>query len=567
MSIYVLGISAYAHEASACLLKDGRVVRFCEEERFNRERHTAAFPIQAIRWCLDSENLRLSELDQITFFWQPLKEVTGNLVHMVRYFPSSLSLLSAKGGPTDYTFAERFKKILDLRKTFAFHFPGEGVPEIYFCEHHLAHAASAFYSSPFSKGAVLTMDGRGESTTTLIARGRDIYLEKILEIQVPHSLGHFYSAVTSALGFKPFFDEWKVMGLSAYGSPRFYEEMRRLIQLAPDGFKLDLDYFSFHTQGTSCWLSKKFLKKFLTTPNPDFQLKADIAKAAQMVVEDAGVHLAKLAFKLTRERSLSLAGGVVLNCLMNRRIIEESGFDEFFFQPIANDAGTSLGAAQYWSHQIRGLGRVEPQGSVYWGPSYSDEDCLSQITQTGLSFERSDDVAVSAAELLAEGKIIGWFQGRMEAGPRALGARSILADPGVPGMKERINAIVKKRESFRPFAPSVIKEYQANYFEMPKGCDSPYMIITGRVRPEWREKLSAIVHVDGTARIQTVFRDWNPLYWSLIHEFGKRKGYSVLLNTSFNENEPIVCTPAQAIDCYRRSDLDVLVLGNYILKK
>lgn len=567
MSIYVLGISAYAHEASACLLKDGAVARFCEEERFNRERHTAVFPVQAIRWCLDAEGVKLSDVERITYFWRPLKEITGNLKHVLRYFPASLELLSAKGGPTDYTFGQRMNKILGLNKTFGQLFPGESVPPIYFCEHHLAHAASAFFSSPFPRGAILTMDGRGESTTTLIARGDGTSIEKIVEISVPHSLGHFYSSITSALGFKPFFDEWKVMGLSAYGTNRFYELMRDLVHLTPDGFELNLSYFAFHVKGSGQWLSDKFFATFLPKPDPDFQTKADIAKAAQLVLEDAGVHLAKIARHKTGERSLSLAGGVVLNCLMNSRIIEESGFEDFYFQPIANDAGTSLGAAQYWTHQIRGLTRTKPQTSIYWGPAFSDDECRQALMAAGLEFTRSENVALDTAHCLAEGNIVGWFQGAMEAGPRALGARSILADPGVPGIKDRINAIVKKRESFRPFAPSVTKEDQATYFELPGGCDSPYMILTGRVREEWKARLGAIVHVDGTARIQTVYKDWNPLYWQLLTEFGKIKGHSVLLNTSFNESEPIVCKPAEAIACYLRSEIDVLVLQNHIVKR
>lgn len=566
MDTFVLGISAFAHEASACLLHNGKVVAFAEEERFNRQRHSSEFPLQAIQFCLNQGRIQLSQVDQISFFWNPWLELPGNALHFLKYFPQSLDLLKAPAGTTQMTFFERMRITLNLKSEIQKRFPQERVPPIYFCEHHSAHGASAFYPSGFDSAAFVTIDGRGESVTTTTGYADPNGLHRHTQIKVPHSLGHFYSAITDYLGFKPFFDEWKVMGLSAYGDPQYDHFFEKLVIHTEQGFELNLKYFSFHTKGTRQWVSELFLKEFGLAQG-DFQKSANIARAAQKSVERAGVHLTKRLYERTKTDNLCMAGGVVLNCLMNQKIVEQSGFHNFFFQPLANDAGTSMGSAQYWWHQVQKQPRVAPQTHISWGPSYTSKECRVALEKYHLPFRKSGDICGDTARLLYEGCVVGWFQGGMEAGPRALGHRSILADPSRADMKEKINRIIKKRESFRPFAPSVLADKSNLYFKIHKNLESPYMILAGDVRSEWRDRLPAITHVDGTARIQTVTAMHSLRYYELIRKFGDLSGIYVLLNTSFNENEPIVCQPEEAIECFLRSDLDALVLEDLIVLK
>jgi carbamoyltransferase len=403
----------------------------------------------------------------------------------------------------------------------------------------------------------------------MLARAQGGKIEKLREIAVPHSLGHFYAAITQHLGFRPFFDEWKVMGLSAYGTDARLAEMRELVTLGGGYlFELDLSYFRFHLRGQREWLSEKFRRQFgpARLPGvPPSQADFDLAYAAQRVLEESGLHLARLLRELSGESRLCVAGGVALNCLMNRRLVSDSGFGEVFFMPIAGDGGTPWGAALYSYHHSEGGSDRYPLRDLYLGPDYSDAEIEAALK--GLPYRRSANVAADAAKHLAEGKIVGWFQGRMEAGPRALGNRSILADPTRSDMKDRLNARVKRREGFRPFAPAVPVEECARYFELPKGLESPYMMLIGNVRDDMRSRLPAITHADGTARVQTVRREQNPRFYELLEEFGKRKGVPVLLNTSFNENEPIVCTPRDAVDCSQRAGMDVLAIGDYLVEK
>jgi carbamoyltransferase len=440
-----------------------------------------------------------------------------------------------------------------------------------FIEHHLCHAASAFFVSPYEDAAILTVDGRGESTSTMISHGRGNKIEKMVEIKVPHSLGHLYASITDYLGFKPFFDEWKVMGMSAYGKPTYVAQFDRLVELGDDGsYRLNLDYFNFHVKGGSSWLSEKFYAEF-GPPKPkgeEFsQHGADIALALQKVVEKAGIHLANYAKRLTGSKHLCMTGGVVLNCLMNKRIVEETGFADFFFQPIANDAGTSLGSALYHYHHQLNQPRSFVFDSVYWGPEFTNDQIEPVLRAKGVRYQRSPNIAADTAREIAQGKIVGWFQGRMECGPRALGNRSITVDPTIAGMKDKLNARVKRREGFRPFAPSVLEERATEYFDLPKGKPSPYMILIADVKKGAEGKIPAVTHMDGTARVHTVSRQVNPRYWELIHEFEKIKGVPILLNTSFNENEPIVCTPEEAVNCFLRTEFDVLAIGDYLVVK
>ncbi len=567
----ILGISSYSHEASAALLVDGQLISVVEEERLNREKHTWKFPKKAIVECLKEANLSIHDIDHFTFFWVPSKELTGNLIHFVKYFPESINLFRAKSGSEDLKFLTRLKLIYNLGQTIKKEFDLSSVPDIHFVEHHLAHAASAFFVSPFQDAAILTVDGRGESTTTLLAVGHGNKIEKINEIKVPHSLGHLYAAVTDYLGFRPFFDEWKVMGMSAYGKNTFVKEFEDMIFLQNDGtFELNLEYFKFHTHGQSRWVSDLFIKKFgpKRAYTDSYQPRHyDIAYGLQKIIEKAGVNLANHLYKITQLPNLCMTGGVVLNCLMNKKIVEETPFKEFFFQPIANDAGTSLGSALYFNHQILNQPRKFVFDSVGLGPQFSSKEIEDVLINMKVNYKHCDNIARETAKYVAEGKIVGWFQGRMEAGPRALGYRSIVVSPTDSAMKDKLNERVKKREHFRPFAPSVLEEKASEYFKMPKDQMSPYMILVADVREDKKNIIPAVTHADGTARVQTVSRKNNPRYWDLISEFEKLTGVAVVINTSFNENEPIVCTPLDAVNCFLRTEFDVLAIGDYLVQK
>jgi carbamoyltransferase len=569
--MYILGISGYSHESSAALIKDGMLKVFIEEERLNREKHTCRYPALAIEACLRQEGITIKDVDYITFFWKPLKEITGNLAHVLRYFPASLNLLRAPSGGGELSAGQRIKKMFlvggQLRRQFGL---SRAVP-VNFIEHHLCHAASAFFVSPFDEAAILTIDGRGESASTVMAVGRKNKIFKIGEIKVPHSLGHLYAAVTDYLGFAPFYDEWKVMGMSAYGKDTYLKDFQEVIRFSARGeYLLNLDFFQFHTHGSGRWVSDKFIQRFgaRRVPGGEYtQHCFDIAFALQKTVEKAGVHLAQGLYEKTGLPNLCMSGGVLLNCLMNKFIIAQTPFKNIFIQPIANDAGASLGSALYYYHQVRGNPRQFIFDLPYWGPEFSDGQIEAVLQAKGIPYRRVDNIARTTAAYIAQGKIVGWFQGRMEAGPRALGHRSIVADPTRAEMKSRLNQRVKKREFFRPFAPSVLEEKAQEYFELPKKLPSPYMIIAGNVRAEKKDQVPAVTHADGTARVHTVSRAAAPQYWDLINEFGKLTGVYVLLNTSFNENEPIVCTPEDAADCFLKTDLDVLSIGNCLAIK
>lgn len=567
---YTLGIGAYAHDSSCALLRDGLLLSMAEEERFNRQKHTTLFPEKAIRFCLEREGITISDISDFAFFWNPMRELTGNIVHVGRHLPASLNLLRAPSGG-DLKFLQRVNKMRRIGTEIQSVFGLRAAPRVKFVEHHLSHACSAFLPSPFEEAAIFTIDGRGESTSTMFARGRGNRVEKLLEISVPHSVGHFFAAVTDYLGFTPFFEEWKVMGMSAYGTDRYVNDFADLVQFLPDGtYRLNLKYFRFHTHGQASWLAPLFYARFggaRGRGKPYGQDDYDIAFALQRTIERIGVALTRRLKELTGLKSLCVAGGVSLNCLMNREIVERSGFESFFFQPVANDAGTSWGSALYSYYQDRPQVPRQRLENLYFGPEYSDAQIEAALVAAGVVYKRSTDICRDTAVRIAEGRIVGWFQGRMESGPRALGNRSIVVDPTRAEMKDRLNAKVKRREGFRPFAPSVLAERCREYFNLPRGVDSPYMMLIGDVRPEMRQRIPAVTHADGTARIQTVTEEGNPLYYRLISEFERIKGVPVVLNTSFNENEPIVCAPEQAIACFLRTDFEVLAIGNFLVEK
>ncbi len=569
--MYILGITSFAHESSCALIKDGQIRFLIEEERLNREKHTWKYPSHAIEACLAREGITIDDVDHITFFWQPHREIIGNIGHVLRYFPASLNLLSAPSGGDELSFLQRVRLMStiggQIQKQFGLFRP----PKVNYVEHHLCHAASAFFVSGFKEAAILTADGRGESASTVMSVGRANRIEKIKEIKVPHSLGHFYAAITDYLGFKPFFDEWKVMGMSAYGKDTLLPVFEDMLILTEDGgYRLNLKYFNFHTHGQAKWVSDHFVSRLgpKRQKSEGYQQRHfDVAYGLQRVIERAGVHLANALHQRTQLPNLCLTGGVVLNCLMNKRIIQETPFKDVFIQPIANDAGAALGSALYHYHQTLGRPRISVFDNVYYGPEFSDDEIENVLREKGVLYCKTSSIARETAQHIADEKIVGWFQGRMEAGPRALGNRSIVVSPLTAGMKDRLNARVKKREHFRPFAPSVPEERAKDFFRLPKNAKSPYMILVGDVLEDKRSVIPAVTHADGTARVHTVDRQVNPKYWELITEFGKITGVPVIINTSFNENEPIVCTPEHAVDCFLRTEFDVLAIGNFLVTK
>lgn len=567
----IVGISCYSHESSCAVVRDGEIVATIEEERLNRQKNTSRFPTLALQECLRIAGAAPADVDEFAFSFLPWRMLSGNAAHFLRHLPASLNLLApGTSAENELPYLRQFQLMLRLNREIERTLALRRAPRVRYIEHHLAHAASAFLPSPFEEAAILSMDGRGEDVTTMLARGSGNRIEVLGRRHVPHSLGHLYSAVTAHLGFRAFHDEWKVMGLSAYGSAALVRRFADLVRLEEDGtFSLDLRYFRFYTHGQKAWVSRRFIEEFGLPRAPGTSLEdrhCDLAFALQRVLEDVAVHIARALGRRTGSRKLCLAGGVALNCLMNQALLERTEFDDLFVQPMAGDAGTALGAALSRHYDLAsGDATRAPFANAYLGPAFSDTRTESALTGAGLRYHRSEHVCREAAELLAAGKIIGWFQGRMEAGPRALGNRSILADPTLAGIKDRLNVVIKRRESFRPFAPSVLDDDADAYFELPKGVRSPFMNVMARVRADQRAALPAVTHVDGSARVHTVTYDSNPRYWELISCFRRLRGVPVVLNTSFNEQEPIVCTPEEAIDCYLRSKLDALVLGDFVV--
>jgi carbamoyltransferase len=565
--LYFLGLSSYAHDSAVALLEDGRVLAVIEEERFNRQKHTGEFPARALRHALSAHGLDLSDIDEVGFFARPLHLMIRRGLRALRYLPASIEEFTRKSPTTAMhvlTLERRLRHdSIEARRPPRFRFS--------YVDHHLAHAASAFHVSPFEEAAIFCIDGAGEDITTWFGHGQGTRTVRRHAIRLPHSLGLFYSAVTHWLGFKPWGGEGKVMGLASYGDPdRFYRDMRELVRWTEDGkLAIDLRYVSYHLSGWERWVSPAFVARFGPAREPESEMTRhyeDVSAALQRVVEEAALALVRHLHRLVPSRNLCLAGGVALNSVMNGRLVREGPFERVFIQPAANDTGTALGSALVLAHGRNGKARVADNELVYLGPSYSDADFAAAARTGGLVVEQPDDVIETAADLLAAGQIVGWFQGRMEVGPRALGNRSILADPRDPGMKDTLNERVKHREPFRPFAPSVLAEAAADWFVDVR--DSPHMLLVFPVVAGRREQVPAITHVDGTARVQTVTRQANARYHDLIAAFGRRTGVPMLLNTSFNvRGEPIVCTPDDAVRCFLGTEMDVLVLGDLVCRK
>ncbi len=594
--MYILGLSAFYHDSAACIIKDGEIIAAVQEERFSRKKHDASFPSHSILYCLREARIRPEEISNIVFYEKPFVKFERILETYLAFAPSGFPSF-AKAMPLwikDKLFQKSALTKM-LNETL-----GNEVnwrDRLLFSEHHLSHAASAFFPSPFDSAAVLTIDGVGEWTTTSIALGKNNNLDILKEIHFPHSLGLLYSAFTYYTGFKVNSGEYKVMGLAPYGQPRYAELIKeKLINISEDGsFQLDMSYFNYATGLTMT--NKKFDSLFggpaRTSETELTQRHMDLAASVQKVTEEVVTKIGKGMVEETGEQNLCLAGGVALNCVANGILMREKVFKNIWIQPAAGDAGGALGAAlavwflHYKNERKLKSERDSMKGS-YLGPSFSEKEIETELKACGAVFDKlSDkDLIDQVAKAVVKGQAVGWMQGRMEFGPRALGGRSIIADPRSPSMQKQLNLKVKFRESFRPFAPSVLRDEVSEWFEHE--ADSPYMLLVANVKESKRRKMTseeqtyfginklnvprsevpAITHVDYSARIQTVHKDTNPRFHQIISKFKEKTGCPILVNTSFNvRGEPIVCTPSDAFKCFMGTDLDVLAVDNFLLFK
>ncbi|HLL70691.1 MAG TPA: carbamoyltransferase C-terminal domain-containing protein [Pyrinomonadaceae bacterium] len=565
--MYILGLTTLG-DSAATLLRDGEIVAAAEEERFSRRKHHSGFPYNAMQYCLDEAGIGIADVAHIGLYWKPwvlrhkaLQALKSGLI--------SRDMFKARVDRGVSQVGESYLGMLRHPKLIRKHY-GPSKFRFHFLEHHQCHAASAFFVSGFDRSAILTWDGTGEDTTTLFSRGHADRIEVLKRIKLPHSLGQFYSAVTNYIGFDMFGgDEWKVMGLAAYGKPEYYDFLSKRV-LSVNGnndFHLNIRVLDHH-------LAKHYqfgeeITKALGPPRqPDEDLTErhwNIAASAQKVLEDTALHLIEGLHKMTGEENLCMAGGVAFNSVMNGRIMTESPFKNYYVQPAAGDAGCSLGAALMVHHTILKQPRTRKMEHAYYGPGFTSEECAEELRAAGLKFETlADDVMLPrVAQMIADGAIIGWFQGRMEFGPRALGNRSFIADPRRDDMRELLNKKVKLREWFRPLAPSMKEEVSEEIFGRPH--HDPFMVTVLHVTEKQRQRFPSVVHIDGTARPQTVSRRTNPRYWNLINEFERLTGCPMLLNTSFNIQEPIVCRPSDAIKTFQGANFDALVLENHLV--
>jgi carbamoyltransferase len=569
----ILGLNAFHGDAAAALVIDGELVAAAEEERFNRVKHVAGFPSLASAWCLRDAGVDPRELDHVAIGRDPRANLGAKVRQTARRLRNPAYVLER---------LRNMRRVGDLRGVLADALGGAELrTRFHNVEHHQAHAASAFFVSPFDEAAILTMDGFGDFASVLLAHGHGNHFHVLDRVTFPHSLGIYYTAITQWLGFPKYGDEGKVMGLAPYGDPEVHlDQMRELVRL--DGLvELNLDYFTHHAEGVDMsWaegsptvgrvFSKRLERAFGPAREPRTELTKhheDVAAALQAVLEEAYLHLVRDAHRRTGSGNLCLAGGVALNAVANGRIRPETNFDEVYVQPAAGDSGIAVGAAYFVWNQVLGRPRGFVMEHAYTGPQYSGEEIEAALRDAGLDAQRLEDVDLfrTVAEQIAAGAVVGWFQGRMEFGPRALGNRSIVTDPRRHDMKDILNARIKHREPFRPFAPSVLAEKAGEWYE--QDYTSPFMILVYRTRAEKRSEIPAVNHVDDTGRLQTVEERVSPRYYGLIKEFERQTGVPIVLNTSFNENEPIVMTPQEAVDTFLKTKMDVLVLGNYVVRR
>ena len=569
----ILGINAYHGDSSACILVNGELIAAIEEERLRRIKHWAGFPSKAIEYCISESGVNPAKINHISYSRDPMANlhkkamsalmqvpnldfIKGRLANISKFRKGSPSISSALGVDIDHT-----------------------KPRDHYVEHHKSHSASAFLVSPFEEAAVVSIDAFGDFRSTLLSHGKGSKIVPFSSVEYPHSLGLLYTALTQYLGFPYYGDEYKVMGLASYGQPVHIDELRNMITPIPNGkFKLNLKYFLHTTKGVATtWndcsptvgrIYSEYMEQRLGPARRDnqeiTQRHKDLAASLQAVTEEIYLHVLREAQQVTKQKNLALAGGVAFNSVANGKILSNTDFEHIYIQSAAGDAGTALGSASYVQNSILNNKRRFVMSSSYWGPSYSDKEIEDALIQNEIAFRKfsDSDLFHTVATAISEGKIIGWFQGRVEWGPRALGNRSILVDPRRPDMPSILNDRIKRRENFRPFAPSILLENTSDYFE--QSYPDPFMLKVYKIKEEKRPLIPAVTHVDGTGRLQTVSKDDNHRYWSLIKAFSEITGIPVLLNTSFNENEPIVCTPNEAIACFQRAHMDMLVAGNYV---
>ena len=574
--MYILGLNAFHADSSAALLKDGKLLVATEEERFTRVKHWAGFPMEAIRFCLREEGIQLKDIDYITIGRDPKAKLFKKIALLIQN-PSLLSNIKER--------LNNQSKVTDL-KTHLFSIDSSLDPlsikkRLMKLEHHRSHLASAFYASPFEEAAVMSIDGSGDFSTTMVATGKGIELKVLDSVDFPVSCGLFYTAFTQYLGFPHYGDEYKVMGLAPYGDPKYTDEIRKVIQLLPNGlFTWDQSYFvhptkaGFHYEDNIPHVGSLYSNKFIAAFGPTrskeeplSQYHKDLAASVQKVCEELIFHVAAHLKKKTGLENLCVAGGVAQNSVANGKLADATGFKQVYIPSAGHDAGISMGSAMYAYHHILGHPRVAPVYSAYTGAKYTNDEIEAMLQAKGIEYTRYDDETlydIVTDQLIAPG-VVGWFSGRAEFGPRALGGRSILADPRNNQAKELLNLKIKRRESFRPFAPSILKEYVGEYFT--KTDEVPFMEKVFPIRPEKRAQIPAVTHVDGTGRLQTVDKTISPRYYALINKFREKTGVPILLNTSFNENEPIVNTPEEALNCYLRTQMDMLVLENCIVRR
>ena len=567
--MYTLGISCYYHDSAASLLKDGHVIAAVEEERFSRKKFDDSFPKLAIDWCLNDSKITPEQIDAVAFYDKPVLKLERLLDNYISVAPRGLhSFLDV--------MPKWLHKRLWLKNDIQKHLKGFS-GEIIFPEHHISHAAYSFFTSPFEESAILTVDGVGEWTTASFGTAVNDRIELTKDIRWPHSIGLFYSAFTYFLGFKVNEGEYKLMGLSSYGQPKYFDLiLDELVDVKDDGsIHLNMNYFAFTYDRVMT--NQKFSELFgIKRRNENEEMKQihfDIGASVQKVLEDVLLRMVEYLYQKTKSKNLCLGGGVALNGVANYRILKESSFDNIHIPPSPGDAGSAVGAAQYlyYSHHKQNR-KMENDTTkriienVYVGPSFSSDEIRKFLDGKNLKYEifNDDELVKHCAKLIMEGNVVGWYQGKMEWGPRALGNRSILADPRQKEMKDILNEKIKHRESFRPFAPSILEEYTSEYFDMD--IPSPYMLMVSPVKKP--EKIPAVTHVDGTGRLQTVSKNSNPLYYKLINEFYNLTGIPIIINTSMNvKGEPIVNTPEQAYNMLTKTDMDYVFLGNFMVKK
>lgn len=557
----ILGINYYFHDTSACLVNDGELLVALEEERFSRDKHTWRFPEHAIRKCFEITGLDINDVDHVAVSINPTKDLSKKIAYAARLGTKAMPFIK-------HEFLGTFFKSRQLKKWYRETWPGRQ-PCLHLVNHHLAHAVGSYYASPYDHAALLSIDGSGEWSTTLLGEMNNGSFSCYSESLFPHSLGSFYEAATQFCGFKPNYDEGKTMGLAPFGDASvFADKMSELVDIDTEGrVNIDLDYFAYQNAGHNR-LGQKYIDAFgqPRTGGAIEKHHENVAAAAQKVLEDKVLQMCRVLEQRSSADYLVIAGGVSLNSVMNGRILRETRFKDLYVMPAAGDNGTSIGAAYYvYNHKLKNKKRFF-HSNPFVGTEYSDEQIEKILRECKLSYEKSANICEDAAQILHEGNIIGWFQYKMEIGPRALGSRSILADPTKPDMKDKINAEVKHREAYRPFAPSAIAEVRNKYFDIE--VEAPFMLKVCMVRDEYQSQLPAITHVDGSARLQTVREETNPMYYRLIKAFGERSGIPVVLNTSFNiMGEPVVESPIQAIRCFFSTGLDVLVIGSFIVRK